>query len=180
MAPRAVRIARSAPLGQRDGHAGRHAVAHGDGGGADTFPGQLAQHEVPGRVGPYRRDQLPRQPQPRRGHRRGSRRSRRRTIQMPSTSFSCWPKDGVTSPPSTSTSGLQSPDHDQIGRPGGLPPRSVTACPAVRPGLPVPAPITQQAGYLSGDRLAPRRDRTAADPTRRGVGRDRRLADGGA
>src|SRR6185369_15141595 len=31
------------------------------------------------------------------------------TIQMPSTSFSCWPKDGVTSSPVTSTSGLQSP-----------------------------------------------------------------------
>src|SRR5260221_7675331 len=31
------------------------------------------------------------------------------TSEMPSTSFSCWPKAGVTSSPRTSTSGLQSP-----------------------------------------------------------------------
>src|SRR5262245_66642537 len=39
--------------------------------------------------------------------------------EIPSTSFSCWPKAGVTSPPTTITSGLQSP---MTSRSSGLPP----------------------------------------------------------
>src|SRR5438477_119267 len=46
------------------------------------------------------------------------------TSEMPSTSFSCWPKAGVTSPPATSTSGLQSPTTTRSYRdnvhPGGF------------------------------------------------------------
>src|SRR5215510_16411656 len=39
--------------------------------------------------------------------------------EMPSTSFSCWPNAGVTSPPTTITSGLQSP---MTSRSSGPPP----------------------------------------------------------
>src|SRR5262249_21063735 len=39
--------------------------------------------------------------------------------EIPSTSFSCWPKAGVTSPPTTITSGLQSP---MTSRSNGRPP----------------------------------------------------------
>ena len=44
----------------------------------------------------YRRDQSHAQSEPRRGH-RCDRHGPADDIQMPSTSFSCWPKDGVTS-----------------------------------------------------------------------------------
>src|SRR5262249_56082182 len=39
--------------------------------------------------------------------------------EMPSTSFSCWPKAGVTSPPTTITSGLQSPMTSRSTGPAG-------------------------------------------------------------
>src|SRR5262249_56679471 len=39
--------------------------------------------------------------------------------EMPSTSFSCWPKAGVTSPPTTITSGLQSPMTSRSSAPAG-------------------------------------------------------------
>src|SRR5262249_28192076 len=53
--------------------------------------------------------------------------------EMPSTSFSCWPKAGVTSPPTTITSGLQSPMTSRSGGPlpAALPP---PALPPAGPG----------------------------------------------
>src|SRR5690348_223246 len=46
--------------------------------------------------------------------------------EMPSTSFSCWPNAGVTSPPTTITSGLQSP---MTSRSSAPPPGSPLAGP---------------------------------------------------
>src|SRR5215470_6195716 len=44
--------------------------------------------------------------------------------EIPSTSFSCWPKAGVTSPPTTITSGLQSPMTSRSSAPVPAGPRS--------------------------------------------------------
>src|SRR5580704_4690690 len=57
------------------------------------------------------------------------------TIPMLPTSFSCWPKTGVTSPPRTSTSGLQSPSTT----------RSTSRGDNIDPG------VFQPGGVLGGD-----------------------------
>jgi hypothetical protein len=84
-APRAVRIARSAP---RDSATvmPRQIVPHGHGSGAHAFPRKLAQQEIPGRISSRRREQPTLSPS-RAAATAVIAADPPTTIQMPSTSF---------------------------------------------------------------------------------------------
>src|SRR6202046_2088899 len=72
------------------------------------------------------------------------------TSDMLGTSFSCWPNSGVTSSPSTSTSGLQSPTTTRsMGRPS--PPGPVPAVAPASGGDNVDSGVLEPGRVLGGD-----------------------------
>ena len=104
-------------------------------------PGKLGEHEIPGGVVADRGDRRRPEPEPRGGD-RGDRSRPAHNQGDAVDRFSCWPKAGVTSPPMTKASGLQSSITRRSNARGsrGSGPAAVACCSPSPVGATVPSP----------------------------------------